>query len=420
MKLETVPFIKQGCTWMLDQVRTLLWIILLLLPQSGLHAETGWVRDGAEVLSPAVEARLNALLEDVKQQTTAEVMVITVPSLNGGYLNYFATQLFNQIGIGRSETNNGVLFLIAPNERRTRIEVGYGLEPLLTDDLAGQILDDQVIPHFRSNDMQAGIVAGTEEIARLLQRYPDAARGIPGSTPWYVRTSRGDLDIALYTVFALAITIFVLYFIMKRKKHFPALLLYLMLALAAGSVALTFLAFVAMGRFDALPETLIAGGSLLISLFMQRRLYRRYGPHPCEHCSGPMRLLSEAEDDQHLEKVQRLEETLGSVDYDVWYCPACLKSDTERYIVRFSGFADCPNCSARTLKETTIVLVAATRSHGGQNRIDGVCQSCSHKTSRIENTARISDSSSSSGGSGGGSSGGGGGSSGGGGASRSW
>ncbi|HVK99040.1 MAG TPA: TPM domain-containing protein [Dongiaceae bacterium] len=418
MKLETVPFIKRGCTGLLVQVRILLWMLLLFLPQSALHAETGWVRDGADVLSPEVEARLDVLLENVKQQTTAEVMVITVPSLNGDYLDYFATQLFNQIGIGRSETNNGVLFLIAPNERRTRIEVGYGLEPLLTDDLAGQILDAHVIPQFRSNDIQAGIVAGTEEIARLLQRYPDAARGIPGSTPLYVRTTRSDLNIALFAVFALAITLFVLYFIMKRKKHFPALVLYLMLALATGSVVLTVLAFVAMGRLDALPQTIIAGGLLLISLFMQQRLYRRYGPHPCEFCSGPSRLLSEAEDDHHLNQVQRLEEKLGSVDYDVWYCPACLKGDTERYIARFSGFADCPNCSARTLKETTTILVPATRSHGGENRVDGVCQSCSHKTSRIEHTARISDSSSS-GGSGGGSSGGGG-RSGGGGASRSW
>ena len=155
MKLETVPFIKRGCTGLLVQVRILLWMLLLFLPQSALHADTGWVRDGADVLSPEIEARLDALLENVKQQTTAEVMVITVPSLNGDYLDYFATQLFNHIGIGRSETNNGVLFLIAPNERRTRIEVGYGLEPLLTDDLAGQILDAHVIPQFRSNDIQA-------------------------------------------------------------------------------------------------------------------------------------------------------------------------------------------------------------------------------------------------------------------------
>lgn len=419
MKLETVPFIKRGCTWMQGQVRTLLWIVLLLLPQPGLHAATGWVRDDAGVLSPEVEARLDVLLENVKQQTTAEVMVITVTSLNGVDVDSYATQLFNQISIGRRDTNNGVLFLIAPNERRTRIEVGYGLEPLLTDDLAGQILDAQVIPHFRSNDMQAGIVAGTEEIARLLQRYPDAARGTPGSTPWYVRTSRGDLNIALYTVGGLAIAFFALYFIIKRKKHFPALLLYLMLALAAGAVALAVLAFVNMGQPDVLPQAIMTGGPLLISLFMQRRLYRRYGPRPCEFCSGPMRLLSEAEDDQHLDKVQQLEEKLGSVDYDVWYCPACLKSDTERYISFFSRFKDCPKCSARTMKETTTIMITATRSHGGKNRIDGLCHSCGHKTSRIENTARISDSSSSSGGSGGGSSGGGG-RSGGGGASRSW
>ena len=64
-----------------------------------------------------------------------------------------------------------------------------------------------------------------------------------------------------------------------------------------------------------------------------------------------MELLSEQDDDPKLSAVQRLEEKIGSVDYDVWICPACLNNDTERYVKAFSGFTDCPKCGARTFKK---------------------------------------------------------------------
>lgn len=399
-------------------------VLLLLLSCGPVQAEpgnTGWVRDPVNVLDPASRAQLEQLLETVHQQTSAEVMVITVPSLEGMDIDTYATRLFNQIAIGNREHNNGVLFLIAPLDRRMRIEVGYGLEALLTDSRAGEILDTQVIPPFRNNDMRGGIMAGTRAIADLLLRYPDAARGVSGSAPWYTRSRQGDFNLALGLVGLCALGLLGLYFVIRGKKRFPALLLYGMLGLAAGSVVLAVLAYRALGAGGPPPlSAILAGLGMLGSLFINQRLFRRYGPHRCESCSGPMRLLSEQDDDTHLTSVQQLEEKLGSVDYDVWYCPACLKTDTERYVAMFSAFKTCPKCHARTLKETRTVMVAATRSHGGKERYDGLCHSCSHKTSRIEHTARISSSSGSgSSGSGGGSSRGGG-SSGGGGASRGW
>lgn len=408
---------------MLRNLLVVLVALLLLNPVYGESAGTGWVRDNAGVLNAATRTRLQSLLEQVRQQTTAEVMVITVDSLNGEDVDSFATQMFNQIGIGDRDRNNGVLFLIAPNERRTRIEVGYGLETLITDDVAGRMLDIYVVPAFRVGDMDAGISAGTEAIARLLLGNPGAARGIAGSGPLFANSRTNDLVWAVYGLGGLAVLQFAVFFLTGRRKRFPVLLMYGINALALGLVALVGFTWYTLGRFDLLPPlpAVLGGGGLLISSFLNRRRFRRYRPRSCTHCGGPQQLLSEQREDAHLNEVQQLEETLGSVDYDVWYCPACLKSDTERYVATFSAYRDCPKCRARTFKETRTTLVAATQSHGGKVRLDGRCESCQHTASRVENTPRLS-SSSGSGSSGGGSSGGssGGGRSGGGGASRSW
>ena len=94
-----------------------------------------------------------------------------------------------------------------------------------------------------------------------------------------------------------------------------------------------------------------------------------------------MELLSEQDDDPKLSSVQRLEEKIGSVDYDVWICPACLNSDTDRYVKRFSGFQNCAACKARTFKlDPQEVLVPATTVSAGRARIEGRCVSCNHKT----------------------------------------
>lgn len=405
---------------MLRNLLVLLVALLSLNPVYGESAHNGWVRDSAGVLSAANRAHLDNLLEQVRQQTSAEVMVITVPSLNGQDVDSFATQMFNQIGIGDRDRNNGVLFLVAPNERRTRIEVGFGLEPLITDDLAGRILDHHVLPHFRHGDMEAGIVAGAKAIAQVLQDDPQAARGIADSAPRYTRSRLDDLKAVLQGAIGLSIALFALYFFVRRKQHFPPLLMYLAGALVLGVIGLAGFAYVALGAYDPLPfpQLIVGGGALLWSALLNARLFRRYRPRACEFCGGPQHLLDEQADDKHLTQVQRLEERLGAVDYDVWYCPACLKTDTERYVALFSSYKACPKCTAHTFKETRTTLVAATRAHGGRVRIDGNCKSCDHKTTRVENTPRLSDASGSGRSGGGGSSGGG--RSGGGGSSRSW
>lgn len=128
-----------------------------------------YVTDGANVLSAPARAAINATLRDLETETTAEVAVVTVPSLDGMTVEDYANRLFKEWGVGKKAAANGVLVLVAPVERKMRIEVGYGLEPILPDGLAGEIIRTEFLPRFRANDYPGGITAGVARVAAVVQ-----------------------------------------------------------------------------------------------------------------------------------------------------------------------------------------------------------------------------------------------------------
>jgi uncharacterized protein len=135
-----------------------------------LPAPRGAVSDFANVLSDEQERTLALLSQAIEAETTAEIAVATVPSLDGMEVEDYATRLFAQWGIGQAATDNGVLILVAPTERAMRIEVGYGLEGVLPDGLAGQIIRETFIPRFREDDYATGILEGTTRVAEIVRR----------------------------------------------------------------------------------------------------------------------------------------------------------------------------------------------------------------------------------------------------------
>jgi uncharacterized protein len=139
---------------------------------------SGRVVDQADILSAGAEADLTQKLAALEASTTDQVVVATVPSLQGYEIEEFGYQLGRAWGIGTEAKDNGVVFIVAPNERKVRIEVGYGLEPVLTDALSSTIIQGQVIPRFKAGDMEGGVVAGTDAILQQLQRPEDEARAI--------------------------------------------------------------------------------------------------------------------------------------------------------------------------------------------------------------------------------------------------
>lgn len=129
---------------------------------------TGRVVDTAGLLTPSAVVYLQQMLERLEQATTDQVVVVTVPSLGGYSIEEFGVQLGRHWGIGQKDKNNGVLLLVARDDRKVRIEVGYGLEAKINDMWAGFIINESIVPYFKDDLYSSGIIAGTTSIVRML------------------------------------------------------------------------------------------------------------------------------------------------------------------------------------------------------------------------------------------------------------
>lgn len=137
---------------------------------------TGRVMDGADILSAATENYAGARSGALEAKTSDQLVVVTVPSLDGETIEDFGGRLGNGWGLGRKGLNNGVLLIVAPSERTTRISVGNGLEGLLTDGRARKIVE-AMVARFKDRDFDRGVRVGVEEIVRNLES--DTRRPMP-------------------------------------------------------------------------------------------------------------------------------------------------------------------------------------------------------------------------------------------------
>ena len=129
---------------------------------------TGRVVDGAGILDAATREQLEKLSADLEAKTTDQLVVVTLKSLQGTSIEDYGYQLGRKWQIGQKDKNNGVILIVAPNERRVRIEVGYGLEPTLTDAISSVIIQGSILPRFRAGDFAGGVRRGAEDIAQVL------------------------------------------------------------------------------------------------------------------------------------------------------------------------------------------------------------------------------------------------------------
>ncbi len=134
-----------------------------------LPALTGRVVDEAGILSSQVEVELSAQLAAHEQSTSNQIVVVTLTSLQDYDIADFANQLFRHWGIGQKGRNNGVLLIVVPNERKLRIEVGYGLEGALTDAESHSIIERAIKPPFRQGNYEQGIRAGVGAVLAAIE-----------------------------------------------------------------------------------------------------------------------------------------------------------------------------------------------------------------------------------------------------------
>ena len=149
------------------------WFVLALclapaLAQPQFPTLSGRVVDNAGLLNPSQRAQLGAELKALEDKGSDQLVVVTLPSLQGYPIEDFGYQLGRHWGIGTGELDNGVLLIVAPNERKVRIEVGRGLEPILTDALSKVIIETSILPRFRAGDFPGGIMTGARDIGRVL------------------------------------------------------------------------------------------------------------------------------------------------------------------------------------------------------------------------------------------------------------
>ncbi len=131
---------------------------------------TGRVNDFANVIDPAVEAEIDHRLDLLEQKTSSEIAVATIQSLGGTSSSDYANRLFKEWGVGQAKTDNGVLVVIAIDDRDMAIEVGYGLEGVLPDGLAGQIIREDFTPRFKEGDYSGGIRSGVLRLADVVEK----------------------------------------------------------------------------------------------------------------------------------------------------------------------------------------------------------------------------------------------------------
>jgi len=154
------------------------WLAAPLAAQPQFPELTGRVVDTADILPPEAEARLTAKLAALEAQSQRQLVVATVPDLQGYDISDYGYQLGRAWGLGDATRNDGALLLVAPNDRKVRIEVGYGLEGYLTDGLSSLIIQNQILPAFRNGEFPGGIEAGADAIIAQLQLPPEEAAKI--------------------------------------------------------------------------------------------------------------------------------------------------------------------------------------------------------------------------------------------------
>lgn len=413
------------------------------------------VNDWADALTDAQEAWLNQILREHREATRVQIAVLTVLTTAPETIEDYSMQMAEVWRGGDAGDDQGVLFTLAIDDRRMRLEVGLGLEPVLTDGVSRTILD-AIKPDLRDGRAGDGVTkvvasllshTGGEALAtKTVQTPSGTSSGAEARTPGTVTTVNGATSLAGRYVVAVGLAFLLLWFLVFRTKagDSPRPHQRYRAHAATGALcylAVTVLAFawpidVMMGAI-ATHDSLSPGDWTLVSwlvpvvaimwLFFYRDLVLtriRFAPRVCGECAEDMTRAEAKKGEERLDTGQRAEVRIKSVEYDLWSC-GCDTVRVEDYPGTKPSPA-CPACSYRTFRLARAHTIrAATYHRSGLRALQHACAHCGHVEARQERIARKQRrvvaggySGGSSGGGGGWS--GGGGSFGGGGASASW
>jgi uncharacterized protein len=464
-----------------------------------------YVSNPDNILTEATVAEINSLLSALESVARAQVAVVVVQSIGEEDIFDFAQKLFNYWAIGKAKEDNGLLILLVMDKRTVRLHTGYGLEGDLPDIVCKHIEMQKMVPHFKQQDYDTGILEGIREVVSILGNpaYGGTLRNEllsqtkttensepPNASDDSLEDILDDLftetDISEFLIWlsVLWTTVGVGVYFYKRSeggftdskkfepintpniktsgKHFLVWFVGLPVSIFIAMIFVNKLWILSASLYGyfliGAAETKLRLNSVfndwykkkeyhalymlyqkklwlwilaavalpvpfafLILPYKRKMKFLREHPRDCVQCKQPCTKLSEQTEDPFLNKQQQLEESIKSVDYDVWKCNACSAPQVFRYPNPFTKFDDCPKCGTIAYYvSSTRTIKSATQSSEGLKEETKLCKFCQFKNVRTFTIPKLSSSSSSS--SGGSSSGGswGGGRSGGGGASSSW
>lgn len=334
------------------------------------------VIDETGTLSAADSAEIERLARSIQETTNADMMVVVIPTTAGEPHRRFATDLFNRWQLGDRVRNDGLLLFVALADRKSEIILGDGLDSPGQRSASQRIMDQVMVPHFRAGRPGRAILDGATravtDIVGVSAEQPAAADipPVPASTSASLVEKRPEpiLEPLVEPSSPATPTPVPTADVPRPEPIAPAQ------------------PWIPPTRFQRAPETTSDPVGMMILLgsgaaagaggiVAFRSLYR-YRRHGCPHCGIAMILLAEGEDDARLERGERLEENLGSVDYDVWTCPVCPGVEKVRWGALFTRYAKCPRCQSVTKSQTISRLRAPTQVSEGLERIDERCLHC--------------------------------------------
>ena len=342
------------------------------VPNVHIKDRTQYVTNPDGILSAAAVDTLNKMLSKVWAQTSAEPVIVAIEAMADSYdVNLFANELFELWGIGKKDTENGLLLLIVGGDtNRYVVRTGRGLGGVLPDVTCSRIMRNNAVPYYKNGDMDAGTIAAMKIFCQAMTD-PDAAAEIKSK---YTSDAAADEDedffmwmfyagiitgvISLIWILALMIT-------GKNKEEIEQYR-----SFNEARPVILFLSFIGLGF--PLPAYLLCSWKM-----NSIRNHKR----ACPNCQHPMSKLDEVTDNEYLTPAQDAEEQLNSIDYDVWLCDQCGETDIIPYVNSQSTFTECSHCGARTCSLAgDRILRKPTHQSEGQGVKIYSCRNC-HKQS---------------------------------------
>jgi len=351
------------------------------------------------ILKQETVQELNIQLDSLESQTGAEVAVVAVNSIGQEDYLSFANLLFKQWQIGKAKRDNGLLILFILDQKKVKIETGYGLEGVLPDAVCSRIRTQTMNPEFRIGDYDAGLLAGVRELSSVIRKEP-AQRAVVTPIPW---NQIIPIAIAVYLILILLSCVWINNSIQKIRKNpkfrtnmerYKALktekaavitMLAAFLPIAGIVLILFFSHPIYLLLILPIPLTTIPAniyGSLMMRKIRRTKI-------PCNICNGEMHILSEKEEDAHLKLAQQFEEQLHAIDYDVFVCDSC-KNEAIFTLDKPSIYSECPKCKTKAfiLKEKR-TIVSPTYLSSGTERTTYFCKFCGYEENDNHNLPRL-------------------------------